>query len=282
MTRDTTGTVALSDTTLADIFLIGATTMLFSSYRTALLDAQSIHDPRLLIASEGRLTIRYAPFDFVNQKAKVVLLGITPGAQQADAAIGEARRALRAGLSDADILARAKVHASFAGAMRANLIDMLDAVGLAQALDLVSCASLWGQDTDRVHFASALRYPVFLDGGNYAGRSPEMTRSEVLRDHLRRYTTKELASIPDALVLPLGPAVADACAWLIEQGLLEASRVAIGLPHPSPASNERIAFFLGRKDEARLSRMVNPSKIVEGRKAVTAAIQNWAGRCTLA
>ena len=256
--------------------------MLFSSYRTALLDAQSIHDPRLLIANEGRLTIRYAPFDFVNQRAKVVLLGITPGAQQADAAIGEARRALRAGLPDADILVRAKVHASFAGAMRANLIAMLDAVGLAQALDLVSCASLWGPDTDRVHFASALRYPVFLDGGNYAGRSPEMTRSKVLRDYLRRYTAKELASIPDALVLPLGPAVADACAWLIEQGLLDASRVAIGLPHPSPASNERIAFFLGRKDEARLSRMVNPSKIVEGRKAVTAKIQNWAGTCTLA
>lgn len=200
----------------------------------------------------------------------------TPGAQQADAAIGEARRALREGLPDAEVIARAKNYASFVGPMRANLIAMLDATGLARALGLVSCASLWGRDADLVHFASALRYPVFLDGKNYSGRSPEMTRSAFLREHLMRHTAEELATVPDALVLPLGPAVASACAWLVQQGLLEASRVASGLPHPSPASNERIAFFLGRKDAASLSRQVNPSKIIAGRESVTAAVQGWA------
>ena len=250
--------------------------MLFSTYRTALLDARDIRDPRLLIAREDRLAMRYAPFDHVNQNAKVVLLGITPGAQQADAAIGEAGRALRAGLPDADVIARAKIHASFAGPMRANLVAMLDAAGLARALGLASCASLWGRDADLVHFASVLRYPVLLDGKNYAGRSPVMTRSALLREHLRRHTAEELAALPDALVLPLGPAVADACNWLIQQGLLQASRVAAGLPHPSPASNERIAFFLGRKEATSLSRQVNPAKIVAGRKSVTAAVQDWA------
>lgn len=43
---------------------------------------------------------------------------------------------------------------------------------------------------------------------------------------------RELTSIPNELVLTLGPAVADACVWLIERGFLDGSRVAIGLSHP--------------------------------------------------
>jgi len=33
------------------------------------------------------------------------------------------------GLSDAEVLARAKVYASFAGSMRTNLVKLMDAVG---------------------------------------------------------------------------------------------------------------------------------------------------------
>lgn len=249
---------------------------MFSSFRSALLDARDVRDPRLRIASEGRLEVRYAPFDHFNADARIVLLGITPGARQANAAIQEARRALREGAVDADVLSRAKVHGSFAGPMRTNLVSMLDTAGLARVLGLASCASLWGRDANLVHFASALRYPVFRDGKNYAGRSPEITRSELLREQLRCHTAAELAMIPDALVVPMGPAVADACDWLAREGMLDPSRVAAGLPHPSPASNERIAFFLGRKDVRSLSRQVNPAKVVEGRDAVIAAIQGWA------
>lgn len=249
--------------------------MLFSTYRSAMLEARDVHDPRLRISAMGRLEVRYAPFDHVNRNAKVVLLGITPGAQQANAGLEEARRALREGASEAEILARAKVHASFAGPMRANLVAMLDSIGLAESLGIGSCASFWGQNAELVHFASALRYPVFRDGKNYTGRNPAITGSTFLLEQLRRHTAEELASIPDALVLPLGPSVADACDWLIHEDLLEPSRVAAGLPHPSPASNERIAFFLGRKDEREVSWQVNASRILAGRDAVLAAVRRW-------
>jgi hypothetical protein len=221
--------------------------MTFDRYRSALFDSRSVHYPRLLVAREGALEVRYAPFDHVNQNAKLVILGITPGEQQADAAILEADQALRSGASDAVALSRAKAHASFSGPMRANLVAMLDVIGVNGALGIATCASLWGRDVDLVQFASALRYPVFKDGKNYTGSSPKMTASPILREHLLTYTASELASLPDALVLPLGPAVVEACLYLVREGKHDTSRIIEGVPHPSGANGERIAFFLSQK-----------------------------------
>lgn len=86
----------------------------------------------------------------------IVIVGITPGRQQMREAIEEARRAMMLGLSDAEVLARAKVHASFAGTMRTNLVKLMDAVGLNVLLGIASTASLWGGDSRRAHFTSAL------------------------------------------------------------------------------------------------------------------------------
>ena len=52
---------------------------------------------QLLIEREGPLSIYYAPFDYVNEHAKIVLVGITPGRQQMINALIEANRLLSAG-----------------------------------------------------------------------------------------------------------------------------------------------------------------------------------------
>ena len=249
--------------------------MVFERYRHALLDARDVHDPRLLIAREGALEVRYAPFDHVTPTARLIILGITPGEQQANAAIGEAGRALRSDASDADALARAKAYASFSGVVRTNLVAMLDHVGINDALGIASCATLWTRDLHLVQFASALRYPVFAGGRNYTGSSPKMTASPVLRDQLLAHTAGELATLQKALVLPLGPAVVDACRFLARGGMLDPARVIEGLPHPSGANGERIAYFLGRKERDRLSAKTDPSKIEAGRDAARRTVGRW-------
>lgn len=249
--------------------------MIFDRYRHALTDSKNVHDPRLLIAREGALAVFYAPFDHINPMAKLVVLGITPGEQQANAAILEAGLALRLGASDADALARAKAHASFSGPMRANLVAMLDLIGVNRALGIASCVSLWGRDVDLVQFASALRYPVFKNGKNYTGSSPKMTAFPLLREHLLTYTASELASLADALVLPLGPAVVDACRYLVREGMLDPRRIIEGLPHPSGANGERIAYFLGRKEKDALSEKTDPFKIEAAREAAQQTVKRW-------
>lgn len=39
-------------------------------------------DERLLIDREGNLSVYYAPFEYVNPAARVVIVGITPGRTQ--------------------------------------------------------------------------------------------------------------------------------------------------------------------------------------------------------
>lgn len=226
---------------------------------------QEIAAPRDLLMTSGahrskRLDVAYAPFDHVNQNARIVIVGITPGRQQMGNALLECRRQLRAGATHEQALAAAKVHASFSGPMRSNLVAMLDDIGVARLLGLSTTAELWGHRSDLVHFTSALRYPVFLDGQNYSG-NPDMRRVPLLKEQHDTWLGDEMRRLPDALFVPLGPKVGDALAELAQRIGLPEARVLTGLPHPSGASGERIAYFLGRKSKEHLSSKTNAARL---------------------
>lgn len=226
----------------------------------------------LLMRASGKLAVYYAPFDHVTTTAQVVLVGITPGQTQAHLAIRAAREALsQHGLDEASRLA--KTAASFGGPMRANLIAMLDGVGLALKLGIDSCAALWAERSDLVHFTSALRYPVFKDGENYGGGS--LLTTPLLRDEVERWFLPECRALPNALFFPLGPAANDACRHAIAAGALKDSQLVDGLPHPSPANAERIAYFLGRKSRDALSSKTNATRIDEAKERIHLRVAGW-------
>jgi len=56
--------------------------------------------------------------------------------------------------------------------------------------------------------------------------------------------------------------------WLARRGVLPAARILHGIPHPSGANAERIAYFLGRKDKATLSSRTNGAQIDADRLAL--------------
>ncbi|WLA87288.1 hypothetical protein [Bradyrhizobium elkanii] len=226
---------------------------------------------RLLIDKYGDLTISYAPFEHIQYGAKVVIVGITPGAQQARNALLEARRQLIAGASDAVALMKGKVFASFSGAMRANLVAMLDHIGLHHWVGLNSMAELWTTRTDLVHFTSALRYPVFVNGTNYSGQ-PSMTATPVLRNLLDTCLKEEAVALSKAIWVPLGPKAAQGIEWIIQQGALDRNNVLVGLPHPSGASGERIKYFLGQKRRSDLSVKTEPTRIDAARERLSAQV----------
>ena len=107
----------------------------------------------------------YAPWDWVNTDAKVMLVGITAGRHQAEVALGEARRLLLAGASTEEALRSAVASGAFAGSMRTNLIRMLDGIGLAGALHIDSSSQLFDSHFHMVANASAIGWPVFVKGG---------------------------------------------------------------------------------------------------------------------
>lgn len=223
-----------------------------------------------LLASAGALRAHYIPFDYVNPDARVVLVGISPGFAQWKNAVREAQRQLRAGAPDAEVLRAAKYTGAFSGAIRPNLVALLDHVGLQRWLGIASCASLFGADARLMHVSAVLRQPVFVDGKNYNGASPNMLTTALLQQQMLDYFAPEAARLPDAVYVPLGPKVGLALAWLARRGVLDEARILHGLPHPSGANAERIAYFLGRKEKTALSSRTNGGQIDADRAQLAA------------
>ena len=134
----------------------------------------------LLIESDGDLSVYYAPFDHVSHDAKIVLVGITPGMTQARLALDSAAASLNRGETPEGALSEAKVHASFGGALRNNLVQILDYLGLASSLGVATTMDLFSKDSTLAHFTSVLRYPVFVNGKNYSG-NPDPMKEDILK-----------------------------------------------------------------------------------------------------
>jgi hypothetical protein len=217
------------------------------------------------------IEVDYAPFDHVNTSAQIVFVGMTPGRQQMGNALRSAHQSLNSGADEETTAKVAKVFASFSGPMRSNLIKMLDHIGIARLLGLSSTDALWGNASDLVHFTSALRYPVFIDGKNYSG-SPSMVNTPLLLDQLKTWFLPEMKQLRNAIFVPLGPKVAEAIYHLAPLADVPLCQILEGLPHPSGANAERIAYFLGRKPQHELSTKTNPLKLDAARNALTSKI----------
>jgi hypothetical protein len=227
----------------------------------------------LRMTGDHRDAVYYAPFDHVVTSAKLVLVGITPGKQQADLAIAAARKALQAGVSEEATCEMAKSTASFAGVTRTNLVKLLDYVGLADRLGVESTSLLWTTRADLVHFTSALRYPVLRQGENFGGAG--ITRSPLLVSEMERWFATECRGLSRALFLPLGDAAREACDYMAMHGHLRSEQILSGLPHPAGSNAERIAYFLGSKPKEKLSAKTNATVIDRGREEVMRRVANW-------
>ncbi len=228
---------------------------------------------KMLLAQDSDIQICYAPFEYINEQARVVIVGITPGNTQMVNAIQEARRQLDKGSDDRAALIAAKQTGAFSGAMRPNLVALLDAVGLQQWLRISSCEELLGEGSAAhlVQTTSVLRNPVFVRGQNYNG-TPNMARHPLLRRHLLDYFGQDVRSLPHAVFVPLGDKVSEALHFVADNGLLDRSRILDGLPHPSGANAERIAYFLGRKSRDTLSAKTDPNKLDKAREALLSQV----------
>lgn len=238
----------------------------------ALLDRERVEKSNLLVPdfrlysdSQLQLDVYYAPFGYVNEGAKVVLLGITPGWTQMEIAYRHARQDLLNGLSATKVCHCAKKRASFAGSMRRNLITMLD--GLPSLLGIPSSEALFGEYRSLLHTSSTIRYPVFVRRRNYTGHSPRILGTPALRWFIDHVLAAELQYVPRAVIIPLGKSVSEVLEYLDGEGEDERNRCLLGFPHPSGANGHRIREFTERRGRLaqqlaiQLSRDVHPSGV---------------------
>lgn len=259
-------------------------TQLFDKYAPAIRSFEG--DPKaqsLLIARSGKLSVFYAPFEWVNTDARVMVVGITPGRVQAVNALREAKRQIAMNATSEVVLEQAKRTGAFSGPLRRNLIAMLDYIGLDKWLGITGTSALFDDQATLLQSASVLQYPVFVDGlkdENYKG-SPDIVATPFLRNMLVRYFSVVANSLPRVVMIPLGPVPSVAVTWLTETGCIQPRGVLYGLPHPSGANGERINYFLGRKPRSELSAKTNAAQIDTARASLLSAVAalNQGGEC---
>jgi hypothetical protein len=225
-----------------------------------------VRDERLLIDERGAIKIYYAPFEYINRTARVVLVGITPGPTQMVNANNEARRALLSGKSSQDTMRAAKDTAAFSGEpMRGNLIKQLNHWGVERWLGLTDAAAMFSTDRQLVQTTSLLRYPVFVNDKDYRG-APDMIKHLLLKKHLLDYFVSEVTELDNAVFLGLGPMVQNILDRLVISGVIEKDRIIGGMLHPSGNNTYRLSYLAGSRG-GPVPHATNPTPYDNGRRA---------------
>ena len=188
---------------------------------------------------DERIVFEPTGFDYVNPKAKVVIVGITPGNSQLDGS--------RDGMSPLEI----KRKYAFAGSMRHWLVSMLDYIGINQLLNIETCSSLWGDDFDKVDMTSLLKdatYEIKKDGSREMFRhASKIEKSEKLTRMLEDGFVKNCAKYDNSvLFVACGPGVYDVLKKLQNEKKIEG--LVAGIAHPSGANLGRILCYMGQKE----------------------------------
>lgn len=200
--------------------------------------------------NEKNMKIYYAPHnETINDKAKIFIIGITPGWTQTSIAYKTARNGIINNLEPEIIKKECKRNSRFAGSMRKNLVGMLDEINLNNQLHLTSCLELFGDKDYLLHTTSVIPYPVFINDKNYTGTNPKIKDNEILYSYVKKYFYKEVEKLSNALIIPLGKAVEEVLDKMIKDNLIKEEQCLLGFPHPSGANGHRKNQFEENKDK---------------------------------
>jgi len=168
------------------------------------VNLKNIKDKKFLLEKEKNIEIYYAPFDFINSKAKIMIVGITPGFQQMLQSFQV--------INDGKSLKEVKDLSSFKGSMRTSLVKYLDELKVNKNLKIKSCESLFNKNSKYLHTTSLVKYPVFDQGKNYAGAN--ILKKKILLDFIEENFLKELKTLKKAIIIPLGNTVSSTVEYL--------------------------------------------------------------------
>src|SRR3712207_6764948 len=205
-----------------------------------------------LIDKQDKMEIYYAPHnEYINQRARIFIIGITPGFQQMNMAIATARKELELNENIKVIQYKCKVSGRFSGSLRKNIISMLNEIELNKILDINSCDELFSNKDYLLHTVSLIPYSVFVNKQNYTGHTPKLLKNEFLMQYVYDNFVNELQSIKDhkkLLLIPLGKAVEEVLCKLQSDGVIDSKQILRRFPHPSGANVNRISQLQQNKD----------------------------------
>ncbi|MBM6616869.1 hypothetical protein [Bacillus suaedaesalsae] len=213
-------------------------------------EKQNLITSNFLIKEENDLKMYFSPHnEYINVHAKVVIIGITPGWFQMEKAIRLCRMYLENDMPTYEILRLVKRECRFAGAMRRNLIQMLEELGLHQYLNIEHAENLFQLTDEALHTVSLLKYPIFHNGRNYTGHQPPILH---FMEEIDKTIQTDILSLSNPLIIPLGKAVETVLNVYIKDGILSEEQCLVGFPHPSGANGHRHKQFENEKEQLKV------------------------------
>ena len=206
------------------------------------INKSTIINKSFLIKKYNNIKIYYAPFDFINSKAKIVIVGITPGLQQ----MLQSYEVINQGKSFKEV----KDLSSFKGSMRTGLIKYLDELEINTILKIKSCETLFNKNSKYLHTTSLVKYPVFDKGKNYSGTN--ILKKKMLLDFIEKNFLKELKILKKTIIIPLGNTVSSTIEYLNNKYDLKLACFLKGFPHPSGANARKNIQFKQNKRNMKL------------------------------
>ena len=225
--------------------------------------ASAVRHPDTLLARESTYEVFYIPFEHVNRRARLVIVGITPGMNQLEMAYAEAQRLLHLGINHAEILEAVKTLAAFGGeAMRPNLLRMLRHFNFAKMLEISDEANLWDGASALLHSTSVVPHAAFKNGKMFSGSFDEIIKVRALRERFENDFVPTLSELADdALYVALGKTPYDALKHCVGLAVIRENQLLGALAHPSRSGGSQVAVYLGEKTLADL----DPADPVRGR-----------------
>lgn len=204
------------------------------------------------IENQGSMEIYYCTHnEYVNTKAKIFIIGITPGFQQMSKSIAVARKAIERSIPLEEVPYICKSEGRFYGAIRKNIIDMLNELELNKVLGIESCSELFGSKDYLLHTTSVIPFAVFVDGKNYTGHRPKLLKNDLLLKYVKNYFYPQVKALKHGLFIPLGKSVEEVLEDLIKSGVLKEEQCLKGFPHPSGANGHRFTQFEQNKEKMK-------------------------------
>lgn len=205
-----------------------------------------------LIEKEDNIEIYYAPHnEYINKRARVFIVGITPGFNQMSTAIATARKEFETNADIKEIQYKCKVAGRFSGSLRKNIISMLNELELNKTLGIADCSELFGEKDYLLHTVSLIPYSVFVKKANYTGHTPKLIKSDFLMKYVYDNFISEIKSLDDfenMLLIPLGKAVEEVLFKLKDEGFISQRQILNGFPHPSGANVNRLSQLKENKE----------------------------------
>lgn len=125
------------------------------------ISKKTILTPEFLVESTTKFNIYYAPHnEYLNAKARILIVGICPGWAQTKIAYETAKQGIDENKGNEEILKSCKLTARFAGSMRKNLISMLDELNISAYYKIESASDLFNNN-ELLHTTSLIHIQYF-------------------------------------------------------------------------------------------------------------------------